>query len=138
MLHDAKLKDVLYVPDASVHLFSVKAVAQNSYSTTLNEKEIVICRGDVAIAALGKLVNDLYVLVIQVCILRHAAEVHLVTQVETLGVWHERLGHQNKRHVTKVLKQNVLMWKQTKNFVMAVLWEKHIGRASELGQVDQA
>jgi hypothetical protein len=38
----------------------------------------------------------------------------------------------------KVLKQNVLMWKQTKNFVTAVLWEKHVGRASELGQVDQA
>ena len=32
----------------------------------------------------------------------------------------------------------VLMWKQTKNFVTVVLWEKHIGRASELGQPDQA
>jgi len=33
----------MYVPDASVHLFSVKAAAPNGYSTTLNEKEIVIC-----------------------------------------------------------------------------------------------
>jgi len=30
----------------------------------------------------------------------------------------------------------VLMWKQTKNFVTVVLWEKHIGRASELRQAD--
>jgi hypothetical protein len=27
-------------------------------------------------------------------------------QAETLQVWHERLGHQNKRHVMKVLKQH--------------------------------
>jgi len=30
----------------------------------------------------------------------------------------------------KVLKQNLLMWKKTKNFVSAVLWEKQIGRVS--------
>jgi hypothetical protein len=32
----------------------------------------------------------------------------------------------------------VLIWEETKNFVTVVLWEKHIGRASELGQNDQA
>jgi len=37
---DARLKDVLYGPDASVHLFTVKAETENGYSTTLNEKEI--------------------------------------------------------------------------------------------------
>jgi hypothetical protein len=44
MCNESILKDVLYVPDASVHIFSIKAVAHNSYSTTLNKKEIVICR----------------------------------------------------------------------------------------------
>jgi hypothetical protein len=68
------MKDIWYVPDASAHLlvFSVKAAAQNGNSTTLNEKEIVICRGDGTIAASVKLVNDLCVLVIRVCI-RHAS-----------------------------------------------------------------
>jgi hypothetical protein len=42
------------------------------------------------------------------------------------------------RRVMKVLKQNVLLWKETKNFVTPVLWEKRIGSASELRQVDQA
>jgi DUF1365 family protein len=51
-------------------------------------------------------VNDLYVLAIRVCIPQHTAEVHLAIQAETLQVWHERLGHQNKRHVMKVLKQH--------------------------------
>jgi len=66
----------------------------------------VIRRGDGTAAASVRLVNDLYVLEIRVCIPRHAAEVHLATQVETLQVWHELLGYQNKRHVVKVLKQH--------------------------------
>lgn len=103
--HDAILKDVWYVPDAGAYLFSVKAAAQNGYSITLNEEEFAIRRGDGTIAASGKLVNDLYVLAIRVRIPRHAAEVHLATQAKTLLVRHERLCHQNKRHVMKVLKQ---------------------------------
>jgi len=95
------------MPDASAHLFSVKAATQNGYSTALNEKEVVIRRGDGTVAASGKFVNDLYVLVIWVCIPRHAAEVHLAMQAETLQIWHEHLGHQNKRHVMKVLSNMV-------------------------------
>ena len=76
---DARLKDVLYGRDASVYLFSLKAVAQNGYSTTLNEKETVISRGDGSIAALVILINDLYLLAIRVCIPRHVADVHLAT-----------------------------------------------------------
>jgi len=45
--------------------------------------EIVIRIGDETIAAWRKLVNDLYVLVVWVCIPRHAAEVHLAMQAET-------------------------------------------------------
>jgi hypothetical protein len=56
------------MPDANTHLFSVKAAAQNGYSTTLNEKVVVIHRGDGTVAESGKRVNDLYVLLIRVCI----------------------------------------------------------------------
>jgi hypothetical protein len=81
MLHDAILKNVWYVPDVNVHLFSFKAATQNGYSRTLNEKEVVICGGDGTVAASSKLVNDLYVLAIQVCIPQHTADVQLATQV---------------------------------------------------------
>ena len=135
--HDAMLKNIWYVPDASAHLFSIKAAAQNGYSTTLNEKEVVIHRGDGTVAASGTLINDLYALALRVCIPQHTAEVHLATQAETLRVWHECVGHQNKRHVMKVLKPHGINVKAKKNFVTDVLWERHIGRASELGQVDQ-
>jgi len=40
-------------------------------------------------------------------------------------------------HVVKVLKQHGVNV-EAKNFVAAVFWEMHIGRASELGQVDRA
>jgi hypothetical protein len=103
--NDAVLKNVWYVSNASAHLFSVKAAAQNGYSSTTFET-VVIRSGDGSVAASGKLVNDFYVLAIRMCIPRHTAEVHLTTQTEILQVWHERLGHQNKRHVIKVLKQH--------------------------------
>jgi hypothetical protein len=38
----------------------------------------------------------------------------------------------------KVLKQHNINAKRTKNFVTVVLWKKHIDRASEIGQADQA
>ena len=72
------------MPFASAHLFSIKAAAQNGYSTTLNEKGVVMRGGDGTVAAQGRLVNDLYVLAIRVRIPQQAAEVHLATQTETL------------------------------------------------------
>ena len=87
---------------------------------------------------MGKLVSDLYVLAIWVCIPRHAAEVRLATQAETLQEWHERFGHQNKRHVMKVLKQHGIDVEANKEFCDGCALGKHIGRASELGQADQA
>jgi hypothetical protein len=91
MLHngiwnDAILKNVWYVPDACLHLFSVKATAQNGYSTTLNEKQIVIRRNDETIAASGTLINDLYALALRMCIPQHTAELRLAMQAKTLQV----------------------------------------------------
>jgi hypothetical protein len=116
MLHDAILKNFWYAPDGNAHPFSVKVATQNDYSITLNEKEIVIRGGDGTVAASGKLINDLYVLAIRVCIPRHTADVQLASQVETLQVWHERLSHQNKRHVMKVLKQHDISVEANKEF----------------------
>jgi hypothetical protein len=59
MWHNAILKNVWYVPDASAHLFSVKAAALNSYNTTLNEKGVVIRGNDGTVAASGKLIDPL-------------------------------------------------------------------------------
>jgi len=134
MWHDTTLKNIWHVPDVSARLFSIKAATKNGYSTTLNEKEVVIRRDDGTVAASGKLLNDLYVLAIQVCIPQEAAEVHLATQAETLQVWHEHLGHQNKRHVMKVLKQHDINVEANKEFLTVVLWEK---TSAELWNLDK-
>jgi len=63
------------------------------------------------------------------CIPRHAEEVHNATQAETLQVWHERTGHQNKRHVMKVLMQRGIHV-EAKSIVTVALSEKHIDRTS--------
>jgi hypothetical protein len=64
--HDVVLKDVWYVPDASAHLFSVKAAAKNGYCTIFSKNKVVIHGTDRTVAASGKLVNDLYVLDVRV------------------------------------------------------------------------
>jgi hypothetical protein len=114
--HDAILKNVWCVPDASANLFSVKTAGQNGYSTTFNERGVVIRGGNGTITASGKLVNDLYVLTVRVCTPRQAVKVHLATQVETFQIWHECLGHQNKLHVMKVLKQHGMNVEANKEF----------------------
>jgi hypothetical protein len=39
----------------------------------------------------------------RVVVPRNLAEVNVATTSETLQFWHERLGHQDNRHVLKVL-----------------------------------
>jgi hypothetical protein len=68
------------VPYGSAHLFSVKEAAIKGYSKTLSEKKVVIHGTDRTVAVSGKLVNDLYVLDVQVCIPQDAAQGHLATK----------------------------------------------------------
>jgi hypothetical protein len=96
-------------------LFSVQAAAQNGYSTTLNKKGVIRSSDGTGVAS-GKLINGLYVLALQVCIPQHAVEVHLATQAETLQLWHECLGYQNKCHIMKVLKQHDINVEANKEF----------------------
>jgi hypothetical protein len=60
-----------------------------------------------------------------------------IANMATLQTWHERLGHQNQHHVMKVLNKHGVNV-EANRFVVAVLWDKHVGGALELGQVNQA
>ena len=71
------------MPDENTDLFSVKQPPKTAAAQPSMKKN-AIRRGDGTIAASGKLVNDLYVSAIRMCVPRHAAEVHLATQAETL------------------------------------------------------
>jgi hypothetical protein len=60
-----------------------------------------------------------------------------IANMTTSQKWHERLGHKNQHHVMKVLNKHGINV-EANYFVVAVLWDKHVGRALELGQVNQA
>ncbi|KAF2897953.1 hypothetical protein ILUMI_08222, partial [Ignelater luminosus] len=49
--------------------------------------------------------NGLYVLAMHVCLPETACRVFVASMQDTVQLWHERLCHQNKRHVTKILKK---------------------------------
>jgi hypothetical protein len=58
----------------------------------------------------------MYALALLVCVPQHTVEVHLTMQLETLQVWHEHLGYQNKCHVRNVLTQHGINVKADKEF----------------------
>jgi len=91
------------VPDASTHLFSVKAAAQNGYSTTMNEKVVVIRRGDGTVAASGKYSTT-------------SCRGPPGNPSGNIASKAEHYGHQNRCHVMKVLKQHGINVEANKEF----------------------
>ena len=134
--HDAILKNVRYVPDASAHLFSVKAAAQNGTAQPWMKKLLFVEVMELLQHRVRSLTTCMH--------WRFGCVFHNTLQRST---WQRKWEHCKYGMNVLVIKISVmlwkcwsnmaLMWKQTKNFVTGVLWERHIGRASELGQADQ-
>ncbi|XP_049813807.1 uncharacterized protein LOC126260519 [Schistocerca nitens] len=84
---------VLYVPDASANLFSVRAIACRGYSTNFSYNNVCVRKqvnGNIVMT--GYVKNGLYVL--NMCVVRNGKmnQVNLMTSSETLQVYHERFG----------------------------------------------
>ena len=94
--------DVLFVPQLKQNLFSVKVVAKRGVNFSITDcgKRCVFIRdGDVI--ATGSDSGSLYKIDLRVLIPK---ECYVTDKVDTLQLWHERLCHQNKRHVKGFLK----------------------------------
>jgi hypothetical protein len=104
---EAELRNVLYVPDAKMNLFSVKSVVKRGFSVKFDESSVNINeRSTGKTVMVGNVSHGLYVLDMRVIISKeNTVEVNLVSSSETLQVYHERFGHQHKQHVKSVLKQ---------------------------------
>lgn len=98
----AVLNDVWYVPDARHQLFSVRKAAEQGNDITFDNKGVIV-RHKGQIAATGKLRGPIYIMNIRVKSPKSQVEVYLATPEEFLQGWHERLGHQDKRHIRNVL-----------------------------------
>jgi len=69
---------------------------------------------------------------------KRGSEVNIATVSETLQIWHEYLGHQDKRHVRNVLEGMEINMKtaEPKASVMDVFWAKRIVSLSLYGRID--
>ena len=105
-LHDITLNDVWYVPSISKNLFSVLAAQdrlQNSSFESSREKCCLKVNGKIVLAGNRKKQGGLYKLCIE--IVKYSVEVNQLSKSDLLQLYHERMGHQNKRHIKKLIEK---------------------------------
>lgn len=99
------MENVLYVPTARRNLLSVTSVLDKGMSFNSSKNGCEFVKNGV-VKARGIRAGQLFKMVIRVkkpemsCV----SEVNIVSR-DTLHTWHEKLGHQNKRHVKKLFKE---------------------------------
>ena len=93
------LEDMRYVPDIGRHLFCVRSAAKHEINVVIKSQS------DGQLVATGGWMTDAYAMVMRVVVLRQPAEIKTATASETLQLGHKRLGHQDKRHVRRVLER---------------------------------
>lgn len=82
----------------------MKAAVQKGFSVTLDQKQVHIRSvKDKGIRATGHLTDGLYTLNLKV--IKPKKQANLASSTDMLQVFHERLAHQNKRHIKEVLKR---------------------------------
>ncbi|UYV74792.1 hypothetical protein LAZ67_12001004 [Cordylochernes scorpioides] len=103
------LTDVWYVPNFSRNVMSLQSTLDKGFEMKMDKKCCKLFKtttGEVIVEG-KRLPGGLYGMLITSIKPENAAEVNLAkTQnVNMLQLWHERFGHQNKRHVQKWLKE---------------------------------
>lgn len=87
------LHGVLFVPELKVNLFSVPSITKKGYNVTLSDEKCLVLKHD-ELCAVGERDGNFYVMNF---ILEDIAAIASVKE------WHERLCHQNYKHVKEVL-----------------------------------
>lgn len=110
------MENVLYVPEARRNLFSVTRALDKgmTFSSSKDSCEFLL---DGVVKAQGVRSGQLFKMMLKVkepdtcCV----SEANLAVK-DSLQVWHERLGHQNKRHVVKILNNHGIEVQQDDEF----------------------
>jgi hypothetical protein len=105
------MENVLYVPDARRNLFSVTAAIDKGLIFVSDKNGCEFIKNGV-VKARGVRSGQLLKMCIRV---KQSPEANLTT-LGTLQNWHERMAHQNKSHVKKILKQNSIEFKDNEEF----------------------
>lgn len=98
------LEEVWYVPDIGANLFSQSVSLYKGYEwhTTIEGTK---CMKNGQVYLTGYLAQGLTILNMQAELPNVSAKVYTVNSTNVLQLYHERLGHQHKAHVMKILKQ---------------------------------
>ena len=122
------MNDVLYVPRMKRNLFSDRSVARRGIDfSILREGKNYMFLQNQKIIARGSVIGNLYkvdmrVIIPSVCNLSNRAE----SNADTLQLWHERLCHQNIRHVKEFLKNsNIKVVEDSNVFCEGCAYGKH-------------
>ncbi|KRX38508.1 hypothetical protein T05_7600, partial [Trichinella murrelli] len=108
-----------YVPKLGLNLFSIGKAAEKGFNFTAFRKN-----GRVKLSGIRSL-NGIYKLHVRVCIPEKPAYVHLNAVDASLQLWHERLCHQNKRHVQQVLNNHGIKVYAQEEFCTGCVYGKH-------------
>ncbi|KRZ92876.1 PiggyBac transposable element-derived protein 2 [Trichinella sp. T8] len=114
-----RMEDVYYVPKLGFNLFSIGKAAEKGFNFTAFRKN-----GRVKLSGIRSL-NGIYKLHVRVCIPEKPAYVHLNAVDALLQLWHERLCHQNKRHVQQVLNNHGIKVYAQEEFCTGCVYGKH-------------
>ncbi|KAK9879752.1 hypothetical protein WA026_006815 [Henosepilachna vigintioctopunctata] len=104
---ECKLKDVLFVPDLSKNLLSVKAITENQGQVVFEGEKVYIMKGNKTILEGTKNEKGLYM--IELTQEYHNDETFLVTtNEEKVKNWHSKLGHININDMKKLINKQMV------------------------------
>ena len=122
------LIDVWYVPDFNRNVMSLQCTLDKGFEMKMSSK---ICKlykktsGEVIVEGI-RLPGGLYGMRMKSIKPEEAAEVNIAKteNVDVLQLWHERFGHQNKKHVQKWLKEQGIETKFNNELCEACIYGK--------------
>jgi transposase InsO family protein len=102
------LTNVLYVPNIAKNLFSVLAAHdKNEASKFISRPEscLLIVNGQLVLHGTRQVGHGLYKVALRTVIPEKPEEVNMMSNDDLLQLHHERMGHQSKRHIKEVIKE---------------------------------
>ncbi|KAF8789512.1 hypothetical protein HNY73_007445 [Argiope bruennichi] len=96
------MENIWYVPDVKRHLFSVQQATKHGGEVKMTKTHTEFFRNE-ELVAVGSWRDGTYIMSMRVVSPASPAEISIATETESLQLWHERLGQQNKRHIPKLI-----------------------------------
>lgn len=100
---EGRLEDVLYVPKIKKNLFSVGVCTAKNYEVHFKNHRVVILLDGRTVALGVKQGNEIFRMLFKV---KKTEEANVLCR--DLKTWHDRLGHVNKRTISRMAKNNIV------------------------------